>query len=160
MINYSKTKITLIMTCATLILISLPAGSGLASAQSPVKEEVVKQNLLKPERIAETCPMPTFPATADTNSDIRGAVLALLVVDSTGYINSINIRSEQPKGLGFGDAVKKTVRDWKYKPAYWQGNPVIYNVAETFYFEKGKVWLKEADKDAAPKKLPEVKVSE
>jgi len=147
-----------LLGAAFLLLVVLASiiGSGSALAQEPTKVDGAEQYLLKPERIDDACPMPAYPDSLDPNMKGRGVVVINIELDTTGYVSRTVIRTESPEGYGLGKEVTKTVEQWKYKPAYWGGKPVDFNVVEIFYFENGTVRLKEKKPTTIPKPKPEI----
>lgn len=157
MMCMSRAGIRLFAVCAIFFTIVF---TNCAAAQTKLDTEETQKLVLKPEIVPETCPMPLFPADVDTSSDVVGLVIALITVDSTGYINEVSIKNEIPKQRGYGDAVKTAVSKWRLKPAYWQGTPAIYTIAKTFRFERGEVTMQDNIKKRQPNNHPEVKIGQ
>lgn len=147
-----------ILGAAFLLLVILApiCGSSFALAQEPTQVEGAEQYLLRPEKLVDACPMPAYPDSLDPNMKGRGVVVVHMTLDSTGVVARQVIKTESPEGYGLADEVTKAVQQWKYKPAYWGGKPVEFNIVEVFYFENGTVRLKDKEENAHPK--PEVKV--
>lgn len=160
MTNRFSAKNMMVTAALVLLTLAVVRGGNIAAAQEANRIEGAEQYLLKPERIAEACPMPIFPVELDPATKGRGAVVVLMSINTSGLVFEYSIRRENPKGYRFADAVNAVIGDWQYKPAYWGGKPVVYNIAETFYFENGTVRLKEKKSQASTKPTPTVEVKQ
>jgi outer membrane biosynthesis protein TonB len=134
----------------TSIIISLLLAifiTGFAFAQEPLQG--AEKNLLKPKPLLDQCKMPEYPEMIADSIPQQGRVIVMVTVNDTGQVVSEAIMREYPKGLGFGYAVSKVVKDWNYLPAYWNGKPAPYTVLETFLFNNGKVEYVEREEEPA-----------
>lgn len=101
----------------SLLVLWLAAGvcvqAAPADAPGPVTEDVTP-----PERIHYV--QPTYPETARKNG-IEGEVVLDLVVGKTGDVESVEVSESDP---AFDEAATEAVRQWKFRPARKQDEPV------------------------------------
>src|SRR6059058_2973918 len=65
-----------------------------------------------------------YPEMESGRVQVDGKVELKMKVDATGNLQEINVVSEDPSLLGFGDAALKDFRDAKFIPAFRDGKPV------------------------------------
>lgn len=77
---------------------------------------------------ADATPMvrvePTMPRKAMIEQ-VEGVVLVRFDIGPTGSTADVQIVHERPLGFGFGDAARKAVQRWRYRPRVVDGAPVI-----------------------------------
>ncbi len=56
-------------------------------------------------------------------------------IDATGNLQEINVVSEKPPLLGFGDAALKDLKDTKFIPAFRDGKPVECEVTLPVFYK-------------------------
>ncbi|MCI0651861.1 MAG: energy transducer TonB [Planctomycetes bacterium] len=77
-------------------------------------------------------PLPIYPARARRRG-LQGAVTVRLTVDERGNVAEISTVAATGSSL-FEDAVRHTVRRWRFRPARAGGRPVPAAVTQTFTF--------------------------
>ena len=65
-----------------------------------------------------------YPELESGRVPVDGKVQLKMKIDATGNLQEINVVSEEPPLLGFGDAALKDFRDAKFIPAFRDGKPV------------------------------------
>lgn len=75
--------------------------------------------------------IPRYPPAARANG-IEGTVVVRAVVRKNGRVGDVEIVRDLPFGLG--EAAARAVREWRFRPATYQGEPidVYYNVTINF----------------------------
>ena len=83
----------------------------------------------QPEEIDRV--VPRYPAAARA-ANVGGAVVIRGIVRRDGSIDDVEIIKDLPYGLG--DAARNAVRQWRFRPATYQGDPidVYYTVTVNF----------------------------
>jgi protein TonB len=66
---------------------------------------------------------------------VDGKVELKMKIDATGNLQAINVVSEEPPLLGFGDAALKDFRDAKFIPAFRGGKPVECEVTLPIFYK-------------------------
>jgi len=66
---------------------------------------------------------------------VDGKVKVMLKVDATGNLQEINVVSEDPPLLGFGDAALKDFGEAKFIPAFRDGKPVECEVTLPVFYK-------------------------
>lgn len=69
---------------------------------------------------------PIYPYSAKRRN-VTGYITIQFVVDSAGKVGNITILKAKPKGV-FEDSAKKAVQKWRFKPGYYQGEPVATRI--------------------------------
>lgn len=77
----------------------------------------------EPELIAETRVEPAYPEAA-RRARIEGRVILQVVVRRDGTVDRVKVLSAPDLDLGFVDAAKAAVSQWRYRPAQQSGRPV------------------------------------
>lgn len=77
---------------------------------------------------------PVYPDSMFLNG-VAGKVLAEFVVDATGDVNMDTFSIVTTTHPVFGDAVRRAVKDQRYRPARRRGNPVQQVVQQPFDFQ-------------------------
>lgn len=67
---------------------------------------------------------------------IEGKVVAKVLVNAQGQVESVRIKSAEPAGV-FDQAVKDALRQWQFQPAIYQGKPVKTWAEVPFNFKLG-----------------------
>lgn len=89
----------------------------------------VKGDVTPPEKVY--FPQPRYTEEA-RKARIQGVVILQAVIDAQGRVERVKIVKDLPQGLG--DSAVQTVKQWKFKPASLQGEPVpvYFNLTITF----------------------------
>lgn len=77
----------------------------------------------EPERIPETYVKPEYPELA-RRARVEGRVILQVVIHKDGTVGEMEVIKAPAADLGFGDAAKNAVSQWRYKPARQNGRPV------------------------------------
>ncbi len=77
---------------------------------------------------------PKMPLRA-SREEVNGYAVALFVVNETGRVEEVQIENEEPKGYGFGKAVRKYVKTLKFRPATIKKVPVRQRMRQRVEFE-------------------------
>jgi TonB-like protein len=75
-----------------------------------------------------------FPSSAQAPVEVDGSAELQLRVDASGNLQELELLSEQPPFLGFGDAAFDDMSKAKFIPAFRDGKPVACNVKLPVYF--------------------------
>jgi len=75
-----------------------------------------------------------YPETGSTVA-VTGVVELALNVDAKGNLTNLQVLSEEPPLLGFGDAALSDFSDAKFIPAFRNGQPVESNVKIPVYYK-------------------------
>src|SRR5207245_7336354 len=79
-----------------------------------------------------------YPQMEGTRLQVDGMVELKVKIDATGNLQDINLVSEKPPLLGFGDAAQNDFKDAKFIPAFRDGKPVACEVTfQVFYKAAG-----------------------
>lgn len=83
------------------------------------------------EPVVASRAMPSYPAAARARGT-EGTVILRVIVRKDGSVDDVNVLRDQPNGLG--DAAAEAVRNWRFRPATYQGQPidVYYTVTVNF----------------------------
>ena len=76
-----------------------------------------------------------YPEMESGRVQVDGKVQLKIKVDATGNLQEINVVSEEPPLLGFGDAALKDFRDAKFIPAFRDGKPVESEVTLSVFYK-------------------------
>jgi len=76
-----------------------------------------------------------YPQIESGRVQVDGKVELRMKVDATGNLQGINVVSENPPLLGFGDAALKDFRDAKFIPAFRDGKPVESEVTLSVFYK-------------------------
>jgi TonB family protein len=76
-----------------------------------------------------------YPEMESGRVQVDGKVELKMKVDATGNLQEINVVSEDPSLLGFGDAALKDFRDAKFIPAFRDGKPVESEVTLSVFYK-------------------------
>jgi Gram-negative bacterial TonB protein C-terminal len=75
-----------------------------------------------------------FPSSGQAPVEVDGSAELQLRVDASGNLQELELLSEQPPFLGFGDAAFDDMSKAKFIPAFRDGKPVACNVKLPVYF--------------------------
>jgi Gram-negative bacterial TonB protein C-terminal len=75
-----------------------------------------------------------FPSSSQAPVEVDGSAELQLRVDASGNLQELELLSEQPPFLGFGDAAFDDMSKAKFIPAFRDGKPVACNVKLPVYF--------------------------
>lgn len=76
-----------------------------------------------------------YPQLESGRLQVDGKVELKLKIDATGNLQEINVVSEEPPLLGFGDAALKDFKDAKFIPAFRDGKPVECEVTLPVFYK-------------------------
>ena len=76
-----------------------------------------------------------YPQMESGRVQVDGKVELKMKIDATGNLQEINVVSENPPLLGFGDAALKDFRDAKFIPAFRDGKPVESEVTLPVFYK-------------------------
>jgi hypothetical protein len=76
-----------------------------------------------------------YPGTDTAPVKVDGAAELALKVDEKGNLRELNLLSEQPPFLGFGDAAFDDMAKAKFIPAFREGKPVACDVKIPVYYK-------------------------
>src|SRR5438093_73603 len=76
-----------------------------------------------------------YPQMENTRLEVDGMVELKMKIDATGNLQEINVVSEKPPLLGFGDAALKDFKDAKFIPAFRDGKPVECEVTLPVFYK-------------------------
>jgi TonB family protein len=76
-----------------------------------------------------------YPPMEGTRVQVDGMVELKMKIDATGNLQEINVVSEKPPLLGFGDAALKDFKDAKFIPAFRDGKPVECEVTLPVFYK-------------------------
>ncbi len=76
-----------------------------------------------------------YPQMESGRLQVDGMVELKMKIDATGNLQEINVVSENPPLLGFGDAALKDFRDAKFIPAFRDGKPVDSDVTLSVFYK-------------------------
>ena len=71
---------------------------------------------------------PDYPGKAEGRS-VSGEAIVVMIHDETGVVTNVRISSENPAGYGFGEAVSRAIRQWRFKP----GSPGVKSLLIRFH---------------------------
>jgi TonB family protein len=76
-----------------------------------------------------------YPPMESGRLQVDGMVELKMKIDATGNLQEINVVSEKPPLLGFGDAALKDLKDAKFIPAFRDGKPVECEVTLPIFYK-------------------------
>ena len=76
-----------------------------------------------------------YPEMESGRVQVDGKVQLKMKIDATGNLQDINVVSEEPPLLGFGDAALKDFKDVKFIPAFRDGKPVDCEVTLPVFYK-------------------------
>jgi TonB family protein len=76
-----------------------------------------------------------YPEMESGRPQVDGKVQIKMKVDANGNLQEINVVSEEPPLLGFGDAALKDFADAKFIPAFRDGKPVECEVTLSVFYK-------------------------
>ncbi len=76
-----------------------------------------------------------YPQLESKRLEVDGMVELKMRIDATGNLQEINVVSEKPPLLGFGDAALKDLKDTKFIPAFRDGKPVECEVTLPVFYK-------------------------
>lgn len=105
-------------------------GSLLGEAKATVMTEDSVDN--KPRPMQRTAA--DYPARARSKG-VEGVVRLSLLINERGQIERVKVLDAEPRGEGFEEAAKESVRQWNFEPATYQGEPVKIWATQTVNFK-------------------------
>jgi hypothetical protein len=90
-----------------------------------------------------------YPETGSTVA-VTGVVELGLKVDEKGNLIGMEVLSEQPPLLGFGNAALTDFSEAKFIPAFRDGKPIESNVKIPVYYKPSASSIQEQDEDQSP----------
>jgi TonB family protein len=76
-----------------------------------------------PRVIVESRVEPEYPEDAKRDG-MKGSVTLSITVNEDGSVSEVTVLSSRPEDRGFGEAALEAVRQWRYEPALFDGEPV------------------------------------
>ena len=76
-----------------------------------------------------------YPEMETGRVPVDGKVQLKMKIDATGNLQEVNVVSEEPPLLGFGDAALKDFKDAKFIPAFRNGKPVECEVTLPVFYK-------------------------
>ena len=76
-----------------------------------------------------------YPQLESGRVQVDGKVELKMKIDATGNLQEINVVSEEPPLLGFGDAALKDFKGAKFIPAFRDGKPVDCEVTLPVFYK-------------------------
>ncbi len=76
-----------------------------------------------------------YPPTETARVQVDGMVELKMKIDATGKLQEINVVSEEPPFLGFGDAAVADFKNAKFIPAFRDGKPVACEVTLPVFYK-------------------------
>lgn len=76
-----------------------------------------------------------YPQLESGRVQVDGKVELKMKIDATGNVQEMNVASEEPPLLGFGDAALKDFKDAKFIPAFRDGKPVECEVTLPVFYK-------------------------
>lgn len=117
-----------------------PAGLSLdAASKGLLGDQVAGQNLVMTESAVDQPPRPTtrtrpvFPPRAQARG-LEGAVTLRILVGPNGEVLKVRVKSAAPEGV-FESAALQAVRQWRFRPGMYQGQPVKVWVEQVVRFD-------------------------
>jgi len=86
---------------------------------------------IEPEPISTV--QPNYPELA-RSSGVRGVVIVNYLIDRTGRVLRAEIARATPSGLGFEEEALTAVKQWRFKPAINNGQPVMVWMTQQIRF--------------------------
>ena len=80
-----------------------------------------------------------YPQMESGRVEVDGKVELKMKIDASGNLQEINVVSEEPPLLGFGDAALKDFRGAKFIPAFRDGKPVECEVTLPVFYKAGGI---------------------
>lgn len=80
-----------------------------------------------------------YPEMENGRVQVDGKVELKMKIDAIGNLQEINVVSEEPPLLGFGDAALKDFRDAKFIPAFRDGKPVECEITLPVFYKAAGV---------------------
>ncbi|TON42421.1 sugar ABC transporter substrate-binding protein, partial [Vibrio parahaemolyticus] len=77
---------------------------------------------------------PQMPRKAAKAGIEKGVVLLEFTVNARGAVEDIKVLKETPRRLGLGQAARKTVSKWTFKPKLVDGKPVSARLSQEIEF--------------------------
>jgi len=80
-------------------------------------------DVTNPELIAESKIEPEYPELARV-ARLEGNVILQAIIKADGTVGDVEVLRTNRPSMGFEEAAIEAVRQWRYKPALQNGNPV------------------------------------
>lgn len=116
------------------------AATGLGQASDKLLGQTQNaRDLVMTEKAVDQLPqathrvVPKFPARARAKG-ITGFVRLRLLIGSDGQVLEVQVEDSKPKGT-FDQVATAAVRQWRFKPATYKGQPVKIWASKTLRFE-------------------------
>lgn len=109
--------------------------SGAAGELLETKEESVvhtSETVDEAPRPVERPPMDYPPRLRDQG--VEGSVTLSILVDAEGNVERVKVLEAEPPGV-FEDVARRSVEEWRFQPATYQGKPVRTWARQTVRFE-------------------------
>lgn len=111
------------------------AGPTIEAASPPALPPLVAgtMGVGMPRLLEETKVQPLYPELA-RRAGVDARVVLKAIVRRTGEVGSVEVLSEEPLGLGFGESAIAAVRQWRYEPARLGGRSVDVSMSVVVRF--------------------------
>ncbi len=113
-------------TIRTLALVSLTLHVCITVAGEEPAERMLAMQALAPATPLPDNPSPSYPPEA-LRAAVEGDVVFLARVTDEGRVGSVNILEVPAERLGFEEAVREAVMQWRFEPARQEGRPIPYS---------------------------------
>jgi TonB family protein len=91
--------------------------------KKPVPVPAGENGVTTPVRTVDSVALPVYPEMA-RKSRVDGTVVLQATIQTNGNIDQLSVLKEDPKEFGFGESAMEAVRQWRYEPAFKDGEPV------------------------------------
>ena len=102
-----------------MVTVTAPAGEAAEPLGTPAGPVRVGGDIQEPERIHYVAPK--YPQEA-RDARMEGFVILQAVIDKTGNVSGVEVL--RGLGLGLDEAAVDAVKQWRYTPTYYDGEPV------------------------------------
>ena len=113
-------------TICTLALVSLTLHVFIAEASGETARRTAEMQAPAPATPLPDNPSPFYPPEA-LGAAVDGDVVFLARVTDEGRVESVNILKVPAERLGFEEAVREAVMQWRFEPARQEGRPIPYS---------------------------------
>lgn len=121
-----------------IVLAYEPGGDDIAEPEPVVSNDGSRPRMAgfdgvgTPQLVRESRVEPTYPTKAE-EAGIEGSVILDAVITKDGEVAELSVLRCRPEGQGFEEAALEAVKQWRYEPASYRGEPT--DVTFTIYVE-------------------------
>ena len=112
---------------------AIDLSEGASALVGDVSEVVMTAESVDSLPVPVARPAVAYPPSARSRG-ITGHVTLSLLVDARGQVGEVHVEAAEPPGV-FDDAAVRAVRQWRFQPATYQGQPVPVRVEQTLRFD-------------------------